>query len=97
METTIPTHDEIRATFAGVRQQIASMNLCLDATIEDCPIGRRERGKYRLQVERATGKAYRTVGTTTNKFGRWCAPKKSTARNSVFAAIRDYDDEHRIV
>ena len=78
METKIPTPDEIRATFAGVRQQIVGMNLCLDATIDDYPIGRRERGKCRLQVERAAGKGYRTVRTTTNKFGRWCKPKKST-------------------
>jgi hypothetical protein len=70
----IPTSDEIRATFEAVRHKIASMDLCLDATIDDYPIGRRDRGKCRLQVERAAGKGYRTVRTTTNKFGRWCAP-----------------------
>ena len=78
METKIPTHDEIRATFASVRDLVQRNHLCLDATIDDYPIGRRERGKCRLQVERAAGKGYRTVRTTTNKFGRWCAPKKST-------------------
>jgi hypothetical protein len=35
MDTKIPTPDEIRATFADVHQQIAAMNLCLDATIDD--------------------------------------------------------------
>jgi hypothetical protein len=97
METKIPTLDEIRATFAGVRQKILGMNLCLDATIDDYPIGRRERGKCRLQVERAPGKGYRTVRTTTNKFGPWCKPKKSTYRSSVHAVIREYDDEHKVV
>ena len=68
--------DAIRATFDAVRQKIASKNLCLDATIDDYPIGRRERGKCRPQVERAVGKGYRTVRTMTNKLGRWCAPEK---------------------
>ena len=97
METKIPTHDEIRATFASVRDRIASSNLCLDATIDDYPIGRRERGKCRLQVEQANGKGYRTVRTTTNKFGRWCAPKKSTYSNSVIVVVRDWDAEHQHV
>jgi len=61
------------------------------------PIGRRERGKCNLQVERAAGKGYRTVRTTTNKFGRWCAPKKSTFHNSVTVVVRDYDEEHQVV
>ena len=96
-EKVIPTLDEIRATFEAVRHKIACMDLCLDATIDDYPIGRRERGKCRLQVERAAGKGYRTVRTTTNKFGRWCAPKKSTYRNSVYVVVRDYDEEHQVV
>jgi hypothetical protein len=96
-QKVIPTPDEIRATFAGVHQTIAGMDLCLDATIDDYPIGRRERGKCRLQVERAEGKGYRTVRTTTNKHGHWCAPKKSTYRNSVYVVIREYDDEHQVV
>jgi len=45
METKIPTHDEIRATFASVRDLVQCNHLCLDATIDDYPIGRRERGK----------------------------------------------------
>jgi hypothetical protein len=95
METKIPTLDEIRATFAGVRQQLAGMNLCLDATIDDYPIGRQERGKCRLQVERAAGKGYRTVRTTTNKFGRWCKPKKSTFSNNVTLVVSNLDEEHQ--
>ena len=95
METKIPTHDEIRTTFAEVRDRIEQSNLCLDATIDDYPIGRRERGKCRLQVERRQGKGYRTVRTTTNKYGRWCAPKKSTYSNSVIVVVREWDDEHQ--
>ncbi len=95
-EKVIPTHDEIRETFTRVREQIAGMDLCLDATIDDYPIGRRERGKCRLQVERAKGKGYRTVRTTTNKFGRWCAPKKSTYGNAATVVVRNYDDEHQV-
>ena len=96
-EKVIPTRDQIRETFAGVREQIAGMDLCLDATIDDYPIGRRERGKCRLQVERAKGKGYRTVRSTTDKFGRWCAPKKSTYGNAAIVVVRNYDDEHQVV
>jgi hypothetical protein len=95
METKIPTHDEIRATFDSVRDRIARSNLSLDASIDDYPIGQRERGKCRLQVERANGKGYRTIRTTTNIFGRWCAPKKSTYSNSVIVVVRDWDTEHQ--
>jgi hypothetical protein len=96
METKeIPTHDEIRVTFAEVREQIERSNLCLDATIADYPIGRRERGKCRLQVERAANKGYRTIRTTTNKAGRWCKPHKSTYSNSLIVVVRDWDTEHQ--
>jgi hypothetical protein len=95
MESKIPTPDEIRSTFEAVRQKLGCMNLCLDATIDDYPIGRRERGKCRLQVERAAGKGYRTVRTTTNKFGRWCKPKKSTHTNNVTVVVSNLDEEHQ--
>jgi hypothetical protein len=95
METKIPTHDEIRNTFAELRERIGTMNLCLDATIDDYPIGRRERGKCRLQVERAATKGYRTVRTTTNKYGRWCKPHKSIYRGSTTVVVRDWDTEHQ--
>jgi hypothetical protein len=95
METKNPTHDEIRETFAEVRDRIAHNNLCVDATIDDYPIGRRERGKCRIQVERARNKGYRTIRTTTNKHGRWCAPKKSAYSNSQIVVVRDWDSEHQ--
>jgi hypothetical protein len=94
-EKVIPTPDEIRATFSGVRHKIGCMDLCLDATIDDYPIGRHERGKCRLQVERAAGTGYRSIRTTTNKFGRWCAPKKSTYTNNVTVVVANLDEEHQ--
>jgi hypothetical protein len=96
-QKVIPTVDEIPSTFEDVRHKIRCVNLCLDATIDDYPIGRRERGKCRLRVERTAGKGYRTVRTTTNKRGQWCAPKKSTYHNSVTVVVRDYDEEHQVV
>jgi hypothetical protein len=94
-EKVIPTIDEIRAKFAEVRQMIEGYELSLDATIDDYPIGRRERGKCQLRVERATGKGYRTIRTTTNKHGRWCAPKNSTYTNNVIVVVKGVDEEHQ--
>ncbi|MGO9272906.1 MAG: hypothetical protein ACLQOO_22165, partial [Terriglobia bacterium] len=91
METKIPTHDQIRSTFASVGDLVQRNHLCLDATIDDYPMGPRERGKCRLQVERTGGRGYRTVRTTTNKFGRWFAPKKSVYQNGVWVVIKGYD------
>src|SRR5262249_38994885 len=57
------------------------------------PIGRRERGQCRLQVERASGKGYRTVRTTTDRSGRWCKPHRSTFRNVVTVVVDDFEGE----
>ena len=96
METKeIPTHDQIREKFAEARDRIALGILCLDATIDDYPIGRRDRGQCLLQIERAKNKGYRTVRTTTNKAGRWCAPKKTTYSNSLIVVVRERDPEHQ--
>jgi len=97
MSEKIPTVEEIRAKFAEVRRVIANSELCLDATIDDYPIGRQLRGKCRLQVERAKGKGYRTVRSTTDKFGRWCKPKKSPYRNSVCVVVHDWNDAKKHV
>jgi hypothetical protein len=56
-----PTVESVRAACARIRRFVESHHLCLEATIEDYPIGRRERGKCRLQVERARGKGYRRI------------------------------------
>jgi hypothetical protein len=85
----IPTTDQVHEACALARQFLETHHLCLDATIADYPIGRRDRGQCRLQVERAKGRGYRTVKTTTNKRGAWCAPKKSTYRNGPIVVVDD--------
>ena len=94
---TIPSPDEIRATFANVREILSTKHLCLDATIDDYPIGRRDRGRCRLQVERAPGKGYRTVRTSKNNRGIWCKPHKSTYGGHVLVVIKDWDVDHQHV
>jgi hypothetical protein len=86
-ENKIPTPDEVRARCAKTRGFVLNSVLNLDTTIEDYPIGRRERGKCRLQVERDKKRGYRTVKTTTNQFGRWCAPKRSTFTDTAICVI----------
>jgi hypothetical protein len=85
----IPTVDQVHEACATARAFLETHHLCLDATIADYPIGRRDRGQCRLQVERAKGRGYRTVKTTTNKRGAWCAPKKSTYRNGPIVVVDD--------
>jgi hypothetical protein len=88
-----PTAESVRAACARSRQFIEGHHLGLDATIADYPIGRRERGQCRLQVERAKGKGYRTVRTTTDKLGRWCQPHKSTFRPAITVVVDDLEGE----
>ena len=52
MSNPLKTADEIRAACVAAREFIARNRLCLDATIDYYPIGRQDRGKCRLQVER---------------------------------------------
>ncbi len=92
-QVVTPTVESVRAACARARQLIEAHHLCLEATIDDYPIGRRERGKCRLQVERAKGKGYRTVRTTTDKLGRWCKPHKSTFRNDITVVVDDLEGE----
>lgn len=70
MQAVTSTVESVRTACARARQFLEAHHLCPEATIEDYPIGRRERGKCRLQVERARGKGYRTVRTTTDRLGR---------------------------
>jgi hypothetical protein len=88
-----PTVELVRAACAKARQFIESHHLCLDSTIEDYPIGRRERGKCRLQVECRRDREYRTLKTTTDKFGRWCKPHKSTYGPDITVVVDDLDGE----
>ena len=84
-----PTVQSVPAGCARAREFSERHHLCLDATIEDYSIGRRERARCRLQVEWAKRNGYRTVRTTTNKDGRWCKPRNSTFRNEVTVVVDD--------
>jgi hypothetical protein len=97
MSNTLKTADEIRAAGVAARDFIARHHLCLDATIEDYPIGRHDRGKCRLQVERKKGHGYRLVRTTIDKHGRWCKPHKSQYSDACVVMIDDYNEDRKAV
>ena len=97
MSNPLKTADEIQTACAAAREFIARHHLCLDATIDDYPIGRQDRGKCRLQVERKQGHGYRLVRTTTNKFGVWCKPHKSQYGDACIVVIDDYDQDRKAV
>jgi hypothetical protein len=65
MSNPLKTADEIQTACAAAREFIARHHLCLDATIDDYPIGRQDRGKCGLQVVRKKNHGYRLVRTTT--------------------------------
>jgi hypothetical protein len=77
-----PTLDEIRATFEAVRHKLACMNLCLDATIDDYPIGRRERGTRLDRLRR--------------KMGRFCLFQRLLSRLSNRPVLIDLEHDLRI-
>jgi len=72
-----PKPDEVRQSFAALRSNLARHRIVPVHVIESYPIGRRDRGLCRLEVEYKPGKGYRRIKTTTDKQGRWCAPKRS--------------------
>lgn len=78
---SIPTPDEVRAQIAEAAEHMADLTYLKEYTIGDYPIGRRERGECRLSFEFHPKKGFRTVRETTNKWGKWCAPNKSTYRD----------------
>jgi hypothetical protein len=97
MSNPLKTADEIRAACGAARDFIARNHLCLDATIDDYPIGRHDRGKCRLQVERKKGHGYRLVRTTTDKHARWCKPHKSQYSDACIVVVDDYDEDRKAV
>jgi hypothetical protein len=54
-DKTIPTVAEVREAARQARDLIERTTLCLNATIDDYPIGGNDHGKFRLKVERAKG------------------------------------------
>jgi hypothetical protein len=78
METkTITTPTAIRQSFVELRENLARHQIVPVHVIESYPIGRRDRGQCRLEVEYKPGKGFRRIKTTTDKRGLWCNPKKS--------------------
>lgn len=71
------TIDEIKTAIASAMEVIKTLDVHPVATIENYPIGGRNRGRCELAVERHAKHGWRTCKTTTNKNGVWCAPKKS--------------------
>jgi hypothetical protein len=53
----------------------------MEHTIDDYPIGGNRRGACKMGVESKPNCGIRSVKTTTNKHGKWCAPKCSTYRD----------------
>jgi hypothetical protein len=74
---TIPTVAEVKANLASVDLLIAGLTLHHGYTIEDYPIGRRDRGRCEMSYLHNPSKGWRTSRRTTDKFGRWCKPKCS--------------------
>jgi hypothetical protein len=75
------TPDQIRAEASSAIEKANGLKLVREFTIDDYPIGGRNRGKCKLEVEAKRGHGIRTKRTTTNKHGSWCKPKCSTYRN----------------
>lgn len=72
-----PTPEEVRQSFADLRSNLARHRVVPVHIIDSYPIGRRDRGQCRLEVEHKPGRGYRRIKTTTDKHGNWCAPKRS--------------------
>jgi hypothetical protein len=72
-----PTPDEVRESFVDLRSNLARYRIVAVHVIEGYPIGRRDRGLCRLEVDYKPSKGYRRIKTTTDKNGGWCAPKRS--------------------
>ena len=91
VETTLPSHTEIEDAIEQAGKRIMELAFLPSYTIEDYPIGRRDRGKCELRVEFKKGKGWRTWRATTNKRGQWCKPKCSTYDRMPIAVVTAED------
>jgi len=57
------------------------------AVIQKYPIGGSDYGLCRLEVHHSPRKGWRTVRTTTNKYGTWCKPKLSTYQTMPIGVV----------
>lgn len=89
--------EEIKTAIAETLKVVQTLTVHASAVIENYPIGGRNRGRCELAVERSPKHGWRTVKTTTNKNGVWCAPKKSTYHNEGSCFVVTGDEVQRDV
>jgi hypothetical protein len=88
METTkIPTVADVKAKLASVDLLIAGFSLHHAYTIEDYPIGRRDRGRCEMTYIHNRSKGWRTSRRTTDKGGCWCKPKLSVYHTNPIIVV----------
>jgi len=87
------TTEEITQQIDAARHLLGLLNYHQTYTIDDYPIGRRDRGKCELGVEYKKGE-FRTTRRTTNKYGTWCKPKCSTYRSGAMVVVSGDVLEH---
>lgn len=87
-------------TIEEAQQQVAYAASVIEATdwmrsftIDDYPIGSRNRGKCKLEYEVKKGE-FRTVRTTTDKYGRWCKPKTSVYTDAPMLIVAGVQLDH---
>lgn len=81
------TVDEVREAGKAMMDALAGADFTLCQTIEDYPIGGKNRGRCELSVNQQPKKGYRTSRRTTDKFGRWCKPKLSVFTEHIMLVI----------
>lgn len=88
------TFAEIDAMASAASALLAAVQFVPVYTIDDYPIGRRDRGKCEMSVKRQTKKGYRTSRRTTDKYGRWCKSKESVYVDSPIVVVTGSALEH---
>lgn len=77
---------EIDTMVESTSNLLSTLHFHASYTVDDYPIGGRNRGKCRLSYERKKNE-YRSVKETTNKHGAWCAPKKSVYQDKPMVVV----------
>jgi len=86
------TINEVRKVVEDVKAKIDSFDMVPIYTIDDYPIGGRNRGKCQLTVEYRRRHGFRPVKQTTNKHGVWCKPKAGVYQHlGMIVVVGDFD------
>lgn len=83
----IPSVAEVCEAATKAFDKLRALTFHKQYIIQDYPIGRRDRGMCKLEVEFHKSKGYRTVRTTSRPSGRWCKPKKSIYSDSPHVVV----------